>query len=481
MSAQEKVNILLVDDQPSKLLSYEVILGELGENLIKANSANEALGVLLKTDVAVVLVDVCMPDLDGFQLVEMIREHPRFEKTAIIFISAIFLSDPDRIRGYQSGAVDYVPVPVVPEILRAKVGVFVELYRKTRQLERLAAELEQRVFARTAELEAYTARLQESEERLRQALTAASMGTWRRNLATQVSIRDANLNAILGLPPVDSTEAVSDRFEVVHPDDKAAAHSAWNQAVERRDAYEAEFRIKRRDGVTRWVREQGRFVAGEDGQPDFLTGLTLDITERKKAEEGQALLIEELNHRVKNMLATVQAIAMQSLNGAQGHEKERFLSRIHALATCHNLLTRSRWEGARLRDLVDSIFAPHGNLKAASRIELSGQDVLLSSRDALSVTLALHELVTNAVKHGALANGGGRVQVSWAIESGPSPPRLDLAWRENGGPAVSKPQRTGFGSRLLTSLAAQPGAEYSCDYPVTGFRCRLALPLEARS
>ena len=149
---QDKVDILLVDDQPAKLLSYEAILEQLGENLIKAGSATEALEQLLKRNVAVILIDVCMPDLDGFQLATMIREHPRFQKTAIIFVSAIQVTDVDLLRGYQLGAVDYVPVPVVPELLRAKVKVFAELYRKTRQLERLNAELEIRVTERTAEL-----------------------------------------------------------------------------------------------------------------------------------------------------------------------------------------------------------------------------------------------------------------------------------------------------------------------------------------
>jgi signal transduction histidine kinase len=173
MNGTEPVNILLVDDQPAKLLSYEVILRELGENLIKAGSAREALEHLLKTDVAVVLVDVCMPELDGFELAAIIREHPRYQKTAIIFVSGVHLTELDRLKGYEAGAVDYVPVPVVPEILRAKVSVFAELYRKTRQLEQLNHELEQRVAERTAELEASTARLQESEERLRLALDVA--------------------------------------------------------------------------------------------------------------------------------------------------------------------------------------------------------------------------------------------------------------------------------------------------------------------
>ncbi len=169
MGGEEQVNILLVDDQPGKLLGYEVILSELGENLIKAGSANEALQQLLKNDVAIVLVDVCMPDLDGFELAAMIREHPRFQKTAIIFVSAIQVTDLDLIRGYAAGAVDYVPVPVVADLLRAKVRVFAELYRKTRQLETLNAELERRVAERTAELAHANADLEQRvEERTRE-------------------------------------------------------------------------------------------------------------------------------------------------------------------------------------------------------------------------------------------------------------------------------------------------------------------------
>jgi PAS domain S-box-containing protein len=152
MTADERVNILMVDDQPAKLLSYEVILGGLGENLIKATSAREALNALLKNDIAVVLMDVSMPEVDGFRLADEIRQHPRFQKTAIIFISGVALTDADKIQGYRSGAVDYISVPVVPEVLRAKVSVFIELHRKTRLLERLNSELERRVQERTEEL-----------------------------------------------------------------------------------------------------------------------------------------------------------------------------------------------------------------------------------------------------------------------------------------------------------------------------------------
>ena len=169
MNAKEPVNILLVDDQPAKLLSYEAILRDLGENLIMAGSAREALEHLLKTNIAVILIDVRMPDVDGFELAAMIRDHPRFETTAMIFVSAIALTDIDRLRGYEHGAVDYLPVPVVPELLRAKVRIFADLYRKTKQLQLLNAELEQRVEQRTAELAQANAELERRvEERTRE-------------------------------------------------------------------------------------------------------------------------------------------------------------------------------------------------------------------------------------------------------------------------------------------------------------------------
>src|ERR1700744_3728853 len=160
----DAVNVLLVDDQPGKLLSYEVMLEELGENLISTSSAKDALAYLLKSEVAVILVDVCMPELDGFELAKMIREHPRFQKTAIIFISAIHMTESDYLRGYQAGAVDYLSVPVIPELLRAKVRVFAELFRKTRDLHALNQDLEKRVLDRTQALEASTAELRRSEQ-----------------------------------------------------------------------------------------------------------------------------------------------------------------------------------------------------------------------------------------------------------------------------------------------------------------------------
>src|SRR6202789_309964 len=173
MNAPEKVNILLVDDSQAKLLSHEVVLAEIGERLFKASSAREAFECLLKNEVALILIDVCMPDLDGFELAAMIREHPRFQRTAIIFVSAVMNAHLDQLRGYQLGAVDFVPVPVVPELLRAKVKVFVDLYRKTRQLERFNADLERRGGGRATERQRFNEELEQRiEERTHERETA---------------------------------------------------------------------------------------------------------------------------------------------------------------------------------------------------------------------------------------------------------------------------------------------------------------------
>ena len=229
MMDHEKVNILLVDDQPAKLLAYEVILKELGENLVAAASGREALEYLLRNEVAIILLDVCMPELDGFELAAMIREHPRFQKTSMIFISAIQVSDIDRLRGYEMGAVDYVPVPVVPEVLRAKIRVFAELYRKTRQLERLNAELEHRVRARTSELEESTARLVESEQRRSMAIAAGKMGSWDWDWGNGDWMWDEGQYRMFGVDPQRFEVTAKNVQALLHPDDTEALGRAIAQ------------------------------------------------------------------------------------------------------------------------------------------------------------------------------------------------------------------------------------------------------------
>jgi PAS domain S-box-containing protein len=312
---QDKINILLVDDQPSKLTSYEVILADLGENLIKASSSREAFDKLLKTEIAVILMDVQMPELDGFELAAIIRNHPRFERTAIIFVSAIHLTDIDQLRGYAAGAVDYVSVPIVPEVLRAKVRVFAELYRKTSQLERMKDELEQRVAERTAELEASTQRLSESERRRSMALATGSMGSWDWNSATNEFAWDEGQFRICGLHPDDFKPTAATAAAILHPDDRLVVRDAVLSSLQTGEKFQKEFRIVRPDGEVRWCVATAIASKGAS-EEQIVSGVTYDITERKRAEQALAEMNEILEQRVEERTREREA-AMAQLFEAQ--------------------------------------------------------------------------------------------------------------------------------------------------------------------
>jgi len=252
IDGKDRVNILLVDDQPGKLLSYEVMLAELDENLIAVSSAKEALAYLLKSEVAVILVDVCMPELDGFELAEMIREHPRFQKTAIIFISAVHFTQSDYLRGYAAGAVDYLSVPLVPELLRAKVRVFAELFRKTRDLQKFNDELERRVAERTEALALSADRLRQSEQGRGLALAAGNMGSWDFNLATGAWFWDEGQSHIFGVDHESFVPTSENVKKGLHPEDVENIRSQIMTLSPDNATCELEFRILRATGEVRW-------------------------------------------------------------------------------------------------------------------------------------------------------------------------------------------------------------------------------------
>src|SRR5712675_2185212 len=243
MSPHDRVNILMVDDQPAKLLSYEVMLAELNENLIKANSGKEALDCLLKNDVAVVLMDVSMPDLDGFELAGMIRQHPRFQQTAIIFISAVHLTDLDRVQGYQRGAVDYISVPVIPELLRAKVSVFAELHRKNRQLERLNRELEQRVAERTEQLH-------ESEHQFRTLANSIPQLAWMADAQGSIFWYNQRWYDFIGT--LSEEMPTWGWRSVQHPDYADRVIQLLERSREAEEPWEDTFPLRGREGEYRW-------------------------------------------------------------------------------------------------------------------------------------------------------------------------------------------------------------------------------------
>jgi PAS domain S-box-containing protein len=472
MMNHDKVNILLVDDQPAKLLAYEVILKELGENLVFAASGREALEILLKTEIAIILVDVCMPELDGFELAAMIREHPRFQKTAMIFISAIQVSDIDRLRGYEMGAVDYVPVPVVPEVLRAKIKVFAELYRKTRQLERLNTELEDRVRARTAELEKSTARLVESEQRRSMAIAAGKMGSWDWDWINGDWMWDEGQYRIFGVDP-ENFEVTSKNIQaLLHPDDVRELRKAIAEFTKGARSYESEFRVSRPDGEVRWCVGTAAATIDRNGRIVSLSGVTVDITERKRAEERQSLLTREVDHRAKNALALAQSIVRLTRADSVKTYVSAVEGRINALARVHTILSLSSWQGAEIGKLVDEEVAPYAR---GGQIRLAGSEVQLQPATAQTLALALHELVTNSAKYGALSVLSGQLSIGWDVEDD----MLALTWEETGGPLVQVPISRGFGTRsLMASVESQLGGQALFDWRTEGLICRLLVPLE---
>jgi PAS domain S-box-containing protein len=471
MMDHEKINILLVDDQPAKLLAYEVILKELGENLVAAASGREALEYLLKNEVAVILVDVCMPELDGFELAAMIREHPRFQKTAMIFISAIQVSDLDRLRGYEMGAVDYVPVPVVPEVLRAKIRVFAELYRKTRQLERFNAELEDRVRARTSELEESNARLLQSEQRRSLALAAGRMGSWDWDWINGDWMWDEGQFRIFGVDPNSFVVDPSNVQALLHPGDFDKLREAMNRFNRGARSYETEFRIVRPDGEIRWCVGTAAATVDRSGRVVRVSGVTVDITERKRAEERQNLLTREVDHRAKNALALAQSIVRLTRGDDVKAYVEAVEGRISALARVHTILSLSSWQGAEISKLVDEELAPYAT---GDQIAFSGANIQLQPATAQTLAMALHELVTNSAKYGALSTVSGRLTIRWEADAD----MLRILWEERDGPLVERPASRGFGTRsVIASIESQLGGQAHFDWRAEGLVCRLSVPL----
>jgi len=473
MMDHEKVNILLVDDQPAKLLAYEVILKQLGENLVVATSGREALEYLLKNEVAIILVDVCMPELDGFELAAMIREHPRFQKTAMIFISAIQVSDIDRLRGYEMGAVDYVPVPVIPEVLRAKIRVFADLYRKTRQLERFNADLEHRVRARTAELEDSNARLVESEQGRSLALAAGKMGSWDWDWSNGEWIWDKGQFQIFGVDPQTFVVTTASVQALLHPDDTNELRRAIAQFRRGERSYEAEFRVYRPDGEIRWCVGTAVATVNKNGRVVRVSGVTVDITERKRAEERQSLLAREVDHRAKNALALAQSIVRLTRGETVKAYMQAVEGRISALARVHTIRSLSSWQGAEIGKLVDEELAPYA---IGHQISSRGTDIQLQPATAQTLALALHELVTNSAKYGALSTLSGRLSLHWGIHGDV----LHMVWEERDGPLVEKPVSRGFGTRsVIASIESQLGGQAEFDWRSEGLICRLSVPLTA--
>jgi PAS domain S-box-containing protein len=328
-----------------------------------------------------------------------------------------------------------------------------------------------------------------SEDHLQRALNGAEMGHWRWDAESDCMFMSERTLTLYDLDPEQQVMKRPElRRRVIHPDDIPVVKRDAEDAQANQIQYETEYRV-RRGGEWRWMRVMGGPNV-VDGKVVGVHGLVQDIHERKladqrlqaeieereRAQQRQLLLIHELNHRVKNILAMVQAIALQTLSAAASPEaaKKALEQRLIALARAHDVLTRESWDGAELADIIAGVVAAHEPVPGA-RIHARGPRVRLEPKTAVTLAMVLHELATNAVKYGALSQDGGWVGLDWAATPAPAGLDLRLTWIETGGPAVEPPQRAGFGTRLITrSLAAEQGSA-ELTYAPNGLICRMAL------
>ncbi|HVN01760.1 MAG TPA: HWE histidine kinase domain-containing protein [Caulobacteraceae bacterium] len=315
------------------------------------------------------------------------------------------------------------------------------------------------------------------------ALAAGQLGGWSRDLRTNRFTASAIFRAHYGFERRGRWLGAADFLSRVHPEDRAEHVRRVETAVAEGGVLESEFRTVLPDGRVRWLLVLGRAEYGDDHRPIRLAGVSMDITVRKTSEERQRMLLDELNHRVKNTLASVQSIALQTGRTAETAEEfeSAFLARINALARVHDLLTTVSWEGASLADIVAQTLAPYEGRALDGRAGYSGPDVRLGPNAAVTLAMAFHELATNAAKYGALSNDRGRIDIDWRIEHGAEGELVEINWSEHGGPPIGPPKRRGFGTQFLQrALAREFDGRVNLRFTAPGLNCRMRLPLSAK-
>jgi PAS domain S-box-containing protein len=326
-----------------------------------------------------------------------------------------------------------------------------------------------------------TASLREEQERLRLAIEAGRFSTWEADLRAGTTTRAGRSLETLGLPADSPPSAFAEWHERIHPADRDAVRAAWDDVVAgRQPGYRIEYRFRRPDGAWRWIESTAAVVRHDaaTGAPLRLAGTNRDITDRREEEERRDLLTREVNHRARNTLAIVQAILrLTRAEDAAGYAR-LIEGRIAALARAQSLLAAERWTGAPLGTLLTEELAPFGGTGegAATRFVLGGPPLRLRAEAVQPLGMVMHELATNAAKHGALSVPGGRVEVSWQADEAAG--LLRIRWAETGGPAPRFPQTRGVGSRVIEATAAgQLGGRVQRRWPESGLVCDLALPL----
>lgn len=451
--ADPTISVLIADDN-ADLRDYVARLLRPYWTVQTVSDGEQALVAVRAAKPDILVTNVMMPNLDGFGLLRAIRADPKLRNLPVVLLSAR-AGEEARVEGLDAGADDYLTKPFAARELVARVRANLELAR---------------VRSEVADA------LRESEARFRNMADNAPVMVWTTDVDGACLYLNRRRFEFTGMSEVEALGF--GWLDAVHLEDRRHAEEVFLDANNRRATFQIEYRLRRHDGTYRWAIDAAAPRISDDGAFLGYVGSVIDITDRRQAEDQRTLLVNELNHRVKNTLATVQSMAAQTLRGAaiDVGVREALESRLFSLARAHDLLTQQNWTGAHLVDVVRKSLEPFHVGEA--RIQASGPDLRVSPKFALAVSMALHELATNAVKYGALANATGTVRVVWSMD-GPADARtLHLTWTESGGPMVHAPTRRGFGSRLIErGLAGELGGKASVEYHAAGVVCAIDAPL----
>ncbi|PYE37296.1 PAS domain S-box-containing protein [Rhizobium sp. PP-F2F-G38] len=328
------------------------------------------------------------------------------------------------------------------------------------------------------EVQKRTAELKRNETQLRFAMEAGHLGYWTLKIATMELIASPDCKANFGYAP-DQDFTVDNLLDAVLPEDQARVRDAFRKAVERHEEYDVEHRCVLPDGRLRWVHVRGLVYYEADGHASQMSGLSMDITDRKRTEEARAITVRELSHRMKNLMTTVQSVINQTLRQAPDKETagKAITSRLQSIGAAQDLLVSGNFSGADLGRIIRATLDPFWD-SYPNRIDIDGPDLQISSNLVLTLAMALHELATNAIKYGALSNLSGRIRIRWHAMPDASLHRLKLTWEESGGPPVSPPTSRGFGTRMIERVLSNSlGGSAELRYDVTGVVFTMEAPI----
>ncbi|WP_322994183.1 response regulator [Castellaniella sp.] len=428
------IRFLLVDDVEENLVALEALLRRDGLEVHMARSASQALEMMLVHEFQLAFVDVQMPDINGYELAELMRGTERTREIPIIFVTAAERNETRRFRGYEAGGVDYIFKPIDPVILKSKAEVFYRLARQAKDLELQRDELREIAHDRDLAIASLRAHANNSPLALVECDADLTVRGW-----------SVGAERIFG---ICRKEITGRRLETVHcfTHETLRMLTTWLSAPDSLASHTAEIVAHGPEGEIHCELYGSVLTDPAHGRASLSVQI-LDVTERHRAEKVRSLLVGELNHRIKNTLANVQAIMRQTMKTSteMGDFGDRFSGRLQALARAHSILSDVTWSSASLDELIDDQIKA-GTLDQDS-LSRNGPRVGLSPENTLRLALVLHELGTNAAKYGALSSTGGRIHLRWILENN----ELVLVWKETGGPFVTVPSTQGFGSTLIAT------------------------------